>query len=144
MDLNRGQKVSDLIVGATVGAFMVYVSWKVLPLAWLRWVAAGYSLFEAWTLINRWTDDTLSAAVRRLNERQPIVGHTFWLATGWAIGLGYIDPLSVFIGLLLGHWFFSMQGPKADQAAAIVAATEAGASTKVVQAVADAAKERGL
>jgi len=103
-----GAKLSEIIVGSTVGAFFLYISWMVLPLAWLRWVGAAMLAYEGWTLINRWTDDTLSEALVRLDERQPLIRLTFGIAVGWAWGLKMLDPLSTIVGLLLGHWFFRM------------------------------------
>lgn len=106
---NPGTRISDLIVSTIVGAFLMYVFWIILPWKSFRWAAAGLLAYEGWTLINHWMNDTLSESVARLDKKQPLVRLVAGIAIGWGFGLDYIDPLSTCIGILTGHFFFSMQ-----------------------------------
>ena len=106
---NTGTRISDLIVSAIVGSFLMYVFWIILPWKSFKWAAAGLLTYEGWTLINNRMNDTLSESVARLDKKQPLVRLVAGIAIGWGFGLHYIDPLSTCIGILTGHFFFSMQ-----------------------------------
>lgn len=69
------------------------------------------ALYEGWTLVNKYKEDTISEAVWIL-ARRPITVLLFGLAAGIAGGSGYLGDSKVVlrafaIGLLYGHFFFT-------------------------------------
>ena len=106
---NLGTRISDLIVGAIVGVFVLYICWLILPWRVFKWACAGLLLYEGWTLIDHWANNTLSESVARLDKKQPLIRLIAGIAIGWGFGLHLIDPLSTCIGILTGHFFFSMK-----------------------------------
>lgn len=106
---------SNMVVGATIGVALIYFIWTVL--GWqLAVLATLYLIYEGWTLINRYREDTLSESVWRLSAR-PMVPWLFGTANGaWLMHLyyqasaGQFDPKMIFVvaGMLFlqGHFFF--------------------------------------
>lgn len=106
----QGSKLSDLIVGGTVGAAILYLIWSIVGFQ----AALGFTLYliyEGYTLINHFPEDTLSESVWRLAVR-PLIPWLFGAATMYAIMAGHFGPdpraamLAVGIGFLEGHFFF--------------------------------------
>jgi hypothetical protein len=104
-----GITVSNIVVGATMGLALLLVTYSILG-PFYGSLAAGYLIYEAYTLMNRHPDDTLSESVWRLSVR-PIVPLVFGLAAGWGLGSGFLkDPAAGFaFGILYGHFFFQRQ-----------------------------------
>jgi hypothetical protein len=107
---NRGRRVSDVIVGLTVGAGILGYAWAVLPYRYF-FVVCLYLAYEGWTLINRYAQDTLSESVWRLSKR-PLVPWLFGVAYGWALASGVITDvyLASALAFLQGHFFFQSYG----------------------------------
>lgn len=102
--MNKGQRISTLLVGGVIAAGLVWLIVYLTNPFWRR-VLLVLLAAEAYTLVNRYTGDTLSESVWRLSKR-PLVPYLFGVACGWAIGVGAMDPLSVGVGFLMGHFFF--------------------------------------
>lgn len=103
----KGVRISNIVVGAVLGAALVWVTFQIT--GW-RWGAAlsALLLYEGWTLINNYKDDTLSESIWRFSKR-PMVPWLFGLGTGYAMGAGVVADvlLGLAIGFLSGHFFFS-------------------------------------
>lgn len=101
-----------LVVGLALTAMLVGAAFWAFGREWgVFWLVVG--LVEAWTLVNRYAEDTISEAIWILSQR-PIVVLLFCLPLGIAIGQGYLgDPQTVVralaIGILYGHFFFSRE-----------------------------------
>lgn len=99
-----------LLVG-TIMAFAIIAA--AFALTGPRWgtFCLAIALYEGWTLVNAYRDDTISEAIWLL-ARRPITVLLFGIAMGWGAGSGYLgDPRTVgrafAIGLLYGHFFFT-------------------------------------
>lgn len=103
----RGIQTSNIVVGATMGLAMLAATYAILG-PWFGTLAALYLLYEGYTLVNRHPEDTLSESVWRLATR-PIVPLLFGIAAGWGIGINVLDPKTLAIGILYGHFFFQRQ-----------------------------------
>lgn len=129
---------TNMVVGATIGAGLVYFLWSVFGLQYAI-VAILYLLYEGWTLINSHPEDTLSESVWRFSAR-PLVPFIFGIAQGAWITYVCLKPMlgkvitpqdvlqlcaAVF---LMGHFFFQAhkEGKKIAAAEAVEAAAEAG------------------
>ncbi len=101
-----GSHIAQVVVGATIGLALVVFTYVILGPKWGA-VATAYWLYEAWALINKYRNDTLSEGIWFLSER-PVVPLLFGLAVGWGITSGFIhgEWLTLAIGILLGHFFF--------------------------------------
>jgi len=105
----RGIRISNAVVGAIMGAVLLYVAIQITGWKW----GAALSLlllYEGWTLVNNYRDDTLSEAMWRFSKR-PMVPWLFGLGTGYAMGAGVVNDvlLGLGVGFLSGHFFFSKQ-----------------------------------
>lgn len=103
----KGSRISNLVVGAVMGAALIWVTFQIVGWKW----GAALSLlllYEGWTLINNYQEDTLSESIWRFTKR-PMVPWLFGLGTGYAMGAGVIADgvLLLGIGFLSGHFFFS-------------------------------------
>jgi len=97
---------TNLVVGGVIGAALLYLTFTLAGLWW----GLGLSLlllYEGWTLINQFPEDTISESIWRLSVR-PMVPWLFGVATGWAIQSGFLhNPWLIGAWLFLnGHFFF--------------------------------------
>lgn len=97
---------TQLVVGALIGLALLVVAWNILPWQYFL-IAAGLLLYEAWTLINRFPNDTISEILWEF-ARRPMVPWIFGVATGWALATGFISNpyLVCAVGFLQGHFWF--------------------------------------
>lgn len=102
---NRGFKRSLIVWGVLIGAGLLFAIHAWVPDHRARAVFYAICLYEAYTLIDRWKGNTLSEALWFLSQR-PLIPFLFGAAAGIAIGRGAIDPFSVSIGMLCGHFFW--------------------------------------
>lgn len=103
---------SLLVVSATLGVVLVFAMFWVLG-PWWGLAGLAYAIYECWTLLNKFKQDSISEATWILSQR-PIVVLIFGVSLGIAIGTGYLGDVktvlrSVMIGLLYGHFFFSRE-----------------------------------
>lgn len=103
---------SLLVVSATLGVVLVTAMFWVLG-PWWGLAGLAYTIYECWTLLNKFKQDSISEATWILSQR-PIVVLIFGVSLGIAIGTGYLGDVktvlrSVMIGLLYGHFFFSRE-----------------------------------
>lgn len=105
-----GRKLSDVIVGLTIGVAVALYAWWVLPL-WALALVLLYLVYEGYTLVNPYCADTLSESVWRLSKR-PLVPWLFGVAYGMGLASGVIaDPyLASALCFLQGHFFFQQYG----------------------------------
>lgn len=104
---NRGITVSNIAVGSLMGAALFVVIYMLLPLPWAI-SATGLALFEAYTIVNHYPEDTLSESVWRLSAR-PLVPFLFGMATYWALQQTSNIYVGFALGFLDGHFFFQAQ-----------------------------------
>lgn len=113
----KGVRISNAVVGAIMGAGLL---WATFQLVGWKWGAALslLLLYEGWTLVNNYRDDTLSESIWRFAKR-PMVPWLFGLGTGYALGAQVLTDgvLMLGIGFLSGHFFFSKQCAESDDAA---------------------------
>lgn len=99
-----------LFVGSLMTAGIIFAIFELTGWRWGLFCLI-LALYEGWTLINQYKEDTISEAVWIL-ARRPITVLLFGLAMGIAGGTGYLgEPRVVLrafaIGLLYGHFFFT-------------------------------------
>jgi len=103
-----------IIVGAVIGLGLLAALYMVLPLGWFLFALALLGI-EAWSFFNPYANDTISEVIWALSER-PLVPLMFGVATGWSITSGIIPVthegqwVILFLGTLLGHFFWRPQG----------------------------------
>jgi hypothetical protein len=99
-----------LLVGAVIATGIIYAAFALTGPRWGMF-CLFLALYEGWTLLNAYKEDTISEAVWIL-ARRPITVLLFGIAFGIAGGSGYLgSPVVVLrafaIGLLYGHFFFT-------------------------------------
>lgn len=99
-----------VVVGAFHSAILVGMSFYVLGPRW-GLLALAFALYESWTLVNSYKEDTLSEAIWIFSQRPVsvmiIVGSYFFaLGQGW-IGHPECVLRGTMFGTLFGHFYFS-------------------------------------
>ncbi len=99
-----------VLVGIFIAAIIVLFAYAVLGVYWGSF-ALAVALYEGWTLVNKYKEDTISEAIWFFANR-PIVPLLFGILIGIGIGSGYLgEPRHIArafaIGLLYGHFFFT-------------------------------------
>lgn len=100
---------TKIVVGAVIGAPLLYLAFY-LTNTWAGFALAALLLYETWTLLNRYPEDTISEAFWAL-ARRPLVPFLVGVGTGWALAVGVLaNPwLVLAIGILLGHLVWQSQ-----------------------------------
>jgi len=98
-----------LLVGAVIAVAIIIAAYALTGPRWGTFCLV-LALYEGWTLINQYREDTISEAVWIL-ARRPLTGLLFGVAVGWGAGSGYLgDPVVVgrafAIGMVFGHFFW--------------------------------------
>lgn len=101
-----------LFVGSIIAIAIVVAAYALTGPRWGTFCLV-IALYEAWTLVNSYREDTISEAIWQYAKR-PLVPLLFGITLGWGAGSGYLgDPQTVgrafAIGLLFGHFFFTPQ-----------------------------------
>lgn len=99
-----------VLIGAFIAVVIVIFAYVVVGVYWGTF-ALAVALYEAWTLVNAYKEDTISEAFWYFANR-PIIPLLFGVLIGIGIGSGYLgEPKHVArafaIGLLYGHFFFT-------------------------------------
>lgn len=103
------QKVTEVFVCGLIGVVLMYVLWRVVdPITAL--VVGGIVGFEAWTLVNKRPNDTISEIIWRLRRRS-LVPFLFGCASIAMIALGWFGPWREAVRcaawfMVMGHFFF--------------------------------------
>ena len=99
--------VGGLIGAALIAAAFVIAGWKVGAFLSLLLI------YEAWTLVNSYANDTISEIVWEYSKR-PMVPFLGGIAAGWGIAAGYLaNPyLVAAVFFLCGHFWFQKQEKK--------------------------------
>ncbi len=94
------------VVGGVIGLGLCAMIFAVMDWRW-GVVALVLLVYEGWTLVNKFPNDTISEILQQLAER-PMIPWIFGVATGWAIESGYVHNPWLIAGLLFlqGHFFF--------------------------------------
>lgn len=106
---------TNLLVGALIGAALIYMVYVLTGPRWGTGITAVL-LIEAWTLVNRHPEDTISESVWRLST-YPLVPWLFGTANGaWLLhqydlaAAQQLDPRAIFVvagvEFLMGHFFW--------------------------------------
>lgn len=97
------------VVGFFIACPMFYFSY-ILAGPWFGTLFLLMLLYEGYTLINQFPDDTISEIMWQYSKR-PMVPCMFGYALGRAIGTDLLSKvdLAVIIGFLYGHFFFQRQ-----------------------------------
>ena len=109
---------SRFVVGGIIGTALLVAAFAIL--GWKGGlIASAALLYEAWTLVNPFPDDTLSEAVWEYAAR-PMVPYIFGIASGWALAAHvFPNQYAVFAwAFLMGHFFFQAHREKAAGRAA--------------------------
>lgn len=97
---------SNIVVGTLMGALLIY-----LAFAWAGWkwglALSLVAIYEGWTLINAYPEDTLSESIWRLSAR-PLVPWMFGGLSVWMIESRFLqNPYLIAAWFFLqGHFFF--------------------------------------
>lgn len=109
--VNQGpqNKITKLVVGLVIGAGIVVTAFTITG-PWWGVFCLVLALYEGWTLVNRFREDTISETIWELAAR-PMVPLLFGVWFGVAAGTGYLgDVVTVLrafaVGFLFGHFFF--------------------------------------
>ncbi len=97
------------VVGGVIGAAMLLFAFTVA--GWKAGLGLSALLvYEAWTFINKYKNDTISEIIWEFAER-PMVPWVFGVACGWAVASETVsDPYLIgAIFFLMGHFFFQRQ-----------------------------------
>lgn len=107
LTLPKGQTLSNLIVATFICLWLIYFSYLHGGVVG-RPILFLVALYEGYTIINTFPNDTLSESVWRLTRGRPFIPWIFGYATAYAIFAGTLaDPhLAVAVGFLQGHFFF--------------------------------------
>lgn len=100
---------TKVFVGSIIAVGIIATAYALTGLWWGTFCLA-LGLYEGWTLVNKYREDTISETIWEYSKR-PMVVVLFGIALGWAAGSGYLgDPRVVgrafAIGFLYGHFFF--------------------------------------
>jgi hypothetical protein len=111
MDGNVGpqRKWTKAFVGLVLLVAIVGAAFALTNAMWGIFCAV-LAVFEGWTLVNRYREDTISETIWEWAAR-PMIPCLFGIAFGWGAGSGYLgDPVTsgrnFAIGFLFGHFFF--------------------------------------
>lgn len=100
-----------LLVGGLIGAGILAYIWIAPIFLYLKIIFTVAGIWEAYTLVNKDKDDTISDSIAYLAGISQLVPLLFGTVYGYALGKGLItDPIvaSAFGGLLC-HFFFSLK-----------------------------------
>jgi hypothetical protein len=94
------------VVGAVIGIPMVIMAWYILGFPWAL-VPIALLLYESWTLVNKYPNDTISEIIWQFAKR-PMVPFLFGCAFGWALTTELLGNawLIAAVAFLMGHFFF--------------------------------------
>ncbi len=98
---------TDVVVSGIAIVAVLILAWGVLPWLWLRGVSIVLLAWEVWTLVNRFRDDTITQATIRVSHDFPLLVLGAGVGLGYGIAKGYLDLLSLSLGILAGHFWFS-------------------------------------
>lgn len=103
-------KVTNLVVGGVVGVAMLAALFFVLPLP-VAVFCCGLLAYEAYTLVNKDKNDTISESIWRYAKR-PMFPFLFGIGMAEALRSdAFTHPYAVFfLGFLNGHFWFTPQG----------------------------------
>lgn len=94
------------VVSGVIGLALVAVAFSIMSREWAA-IALVLLLYEGWTLVNKYPNDTISEILWILSER-PMVPWIFGIGSGWALSSGFVDNhwLIAALFFLQGHFFF--------------------------------------
>ncbi len=100
------------VVGGIIGAVLMVVAFNVAGLK-AGIALSALLLYEAWTFINKYKNDTISEVIWEWAER-PMVPWIFGVGCGWALATDFVsDPYLIgAIFFLMGHFFFQAKKTK--------------------------------
>jgi hypothetical protein len=107
--VNPGIRRTNLLVGLLLGGALLFLSFYLAGPA-VGAVLAALLLYEGYTLVDSYGENTISESIWRM-ARRPLVPWVFGLGTGWAITAGVLNEpwLILTAGLLNGHFYWQRQ-----------------------------------
>lgn len=101
------------VLAGVMAAAVIYTAWHIF--VWqFAVIATVVAIYEAWTFVNKYENDSLSEGMWWLSAR-PLVPFAFGLACAWAIESHLIADThagvwsAFFVGGLCAHFFFESQ-----------------------------------
>lgn len=101
---------TQIVVGGIIGIALLVVAFKLA--GWVGGaILATLLLYEGWTLVNAFPNDTISEIIWGMSNR-PMIPFIFGAAFAWSIQSGTLASpwLIAAFGFLLGHFFFQRVG----------------------------------
>lgn len=107
----RTKELTKLIISGSIGICILFYVWIAPIFTWLKIFFTILGLWEAWTLLNKDKEDTISEVIAELAGMTQLIPLLFGAVYGYAIGAGLIQDVIVASALagLLAHFFFSMK-----------------------------------
>ena len=114
-----------VVVASAIGLSLLAFAYYVLG-PWAAGLVLLVMLYEGWTLVNRYPNDTISEIMWELAAR-PMVPFVFGILSGWALGHGAVVNAYAIAAwfFLMGHFFFQKYEPSAVPLPAIMSAIAA-------------------
>jgi hypothetical protein len=116
MKLPKGKALTDAVWGILGVAMTVWLvvdagMWDDIPIFW-KGIVLLVAIYEAYTLVNKDEDDTLSEGIWRYTPSRPIVGFV------WGVMSLYLfpkpQPRDIWY-LLMGHFIFTQKQPTDEE-----------------------------
>ena len=106
---------TSLVVGGLIGVALAIVAYNIA--GWqIGLLLLALLLYEGWTLVNDYPNDTISEILWIFAER-PMVPFIFGAGFAWAICSGAVtNPWMIAaLGFLMGHFFFQRKEDKKEE-----------------------------
>ncbi len=113
-NFSQSSSPTKYVVAAVIGLALTAMIFSVMNWRWALAVTV-ILLYEAWTLVNKYPNDTISEIIWLLSRR-PFIPWMFGVGTGWALASGTISNPWLVGGLLFlqGHFFFQRFGEEKE------------------------------
>lgn len=99
------------VVGGFIAIALLLAMYASLGLH-LGLIAGAFGVYEAWTLVNRYPNDTISEIVWQLAAERPLVPFLFGTLSAWLVMTNTLPNMVAVAAwfFLMSHFFFQRKG----------------------------------